>query len=68
VASFDAAIAKQFKLTGRLRFELKGELLNAFNAVFFNAGDFDINSTTFGRITGVAVGARVVQISGRFEF
>ena len=68
VTSFDAAIAKQFRLTGRLRFELKGELLNAFNAVFFNAGDFNINSTTFGRITGVAVGARVVQISGRFEF
>jgi hypothetical protein len=68
VTSFDAAIAKQFKITGRLRFELKGELLNAFNAVFFNAGDYDINSTNFGRITGVAVGARVVQISGRFEF
>jgi hypothetical protein len=47
---------------------VKGELLNAFNMVFFNAGDFDINSTTFGRITGVAVGARVVQLSGRFEF
>jgi hypothetical protein len=68
VASFDAAIAKQFKITKRVRFELKGELLNAFNAVFFNAGDYDINSTQFGRITGVAVGARVVQLSGRFEF
>ena len=51
-----------------VRFELKGELLNAFNTVFFNAGDFNINSTTFGRITGVAVGARVVQLSGRFAF
>jgi len=68
VASFDAAISKQFRITTRVRFEIKGELLNAFNVVFFNAGDFDINSTTFGRITGVAVGARVVQISGRFTF
>jgi hypothetical protein len=49
-------------------FEVKGELLNAFNSVFFNAGDYNINSTTFGRITGVAVGARVVQLSGRIEF
>ena len=68
VTSFDAAIAKQFRITNRVRFEVKGELLNAFNAVFFNAGDFSINSTTFGRITGVAVGARVVQLSGRIEF
>ncbi len=68
VTSFDAAVAKQFRITGRLRFELKGELLNAFNTVFFNAGDYDVNSTTFGRITGVAVGARVVQLSGRFSF
>ena len=68
VASFDAAISKQFRITNRVRFEVKGELLNAFNAVFFNAGDFSINSTTFGRITGVAVGARVVQLSGRIEF
>jgi hypothetical protein len=68
VTSFDAAIAKQFRITNRVRFELKGELLNAFNMVYFNAGDFSINSTTFGRITGVSVGARVVQLSGRFEF
>ena len=68
VTSFDAAIAKTFNITSRVRFEVKGELLNAFNMVYFNAGDYDINSTTFGRITGVAVGARVVQLSGRIEF
>jgi len=68
VFTMDAAIAKQFKITNRVRFEIKGELLNAFNSVFFNAGDYNINSTTFGRITGVAVGARVVQLSGRIEF
>jgi hypothetical protein len=68
VFTLDGAIAKQFKITKRVRFEVKGELLNAFNSVFFNAGDYNINSTTFGRITGVAVGARVVQLSGRIEF
>ena len=68
VATVDAAVSKQFRITNRVRFEVKGELLNAFNTVYFNAGDFDINSTTFGRITGVAVGARVVQLSGRIEF
>ena len=68
VFTLDAAVAKQFKITNRVRFEVKGELLNAFNSVYFNAGDFNINSTTFGRITGVAVGARIVQLSGRIEF
>lgn len=68
VFTLDAAIAKRFNLTRRVTFEVKGELLNAFNSVYFNAGDFNINSTTFGRITGVAVGARVVQLSGRIEF
>jgi hypothetical protein len=66
--TMDAAVAKQFKITKRVRFELKGELLNAFNVVTFYAGDFNINSTTFGRLTGVNVGARVIQVSGRFEF
>jgi hypothetical protein len=66
--SLDAAVAKQFRLTSKLRFELKGELLNAFNVVTFFAGDYNINSTTFGRLTGVNVGARVIQVSGRFEF
>ena len=68
VTSFDLALSKQFRITNRVRFEVKGELLNAFNMVFFNAGDYDVNSTTFGRITGVSVGARVVQLSGRFTF
>jgi hypothetical protein len=28
----------------------------------------NINSTTFGRLTAVNVGARVVQLSARFNF
>ena len=28
----------------------------------------DINSTTFGRLTGVNIGSRVVQLSIRYEF
>jgi hypothetical protein len=36
--------------------------------VSFTNGDENINSTTFGQITGVAVGARVMQFSVRFDF
>ena len=48
--------------------ELRGEAFNVSNWTQFYAGDYNINSTTFGRITGTAVGARVVQLQARFEF
>jgi hypothetical protein len=38
------------------------------NSVSFFVADRNINSTTFGRLTGVSVGARVVQLSARFNF
>ncbi|MCX6550251.1 MAG: hypothetical protein NTY02_04440, partial [Acidobacteria bacterium] len=66
--SLDAAISKRFRIYKKTRFEFKAELLNALNTVTFYAGDFNINSTTFGRLTSVNVGARVIQLSGRFEF
>ena len=65
VASFDAAIAKQFTFATASASRSKGELLNVFNSVCFNAGDYDINSTTFGRITGVAVGRAGRAVDGR---
>ena len=44
------------------------EAFNVFNSVSFYSGDFNVNSTTFGRITSTAVGARVVQLTARFTF
>jgi hypothetical protein len=64
----DAALSKRFKIYGRSTFEFKAEAFNVINHPSFFLGDRDINSATFGRLTGVAVGARVVQLSGRFEF
>ena len=64
----DLALSKRFRLYDRYRLEFKGEAFNLFNTPSFFRGDMDINSTTFGRITSVNVGARVVQLSVRFEF
>ncbi len=64
----DAALSKRFKLFGRSTFEVKGEAFNLINHPSFYLGDRDINSATFGRLTGVSVASRVVQLSGRFEF
>ena len=64
----DMALSKMINLPGRYRMELKGEAFNLTNTPSFFRGDIDINSTTFGRLTSVNVGARVVQLSARFEF
>ncbi len=64
----DLALSKRIRITDRHRFELKGEAFNLTNTPSFFRGDMDINSTTFGRLTSVNLGSRVVQLSIRYEF
>jgi hypothetical protein len=64
----DMAVSKRFRISDRYRFEVKGEAFNLTNTPSFFRGDMDVNSTTFGRITSVNVGSRVLQFSGRFDF
>src|SRR4029453_6831856 len=64
----DVALSKRFRFFDRFGFEVKGEGFNVTNTPSFFRGDIDINSTTFGRLTSVNVGARVVQLSVRFDF
>jgi hypothetical protein len=68
VWQINAALSKRFKLVSRSSLLLTAEAFNLTNSVSFYNGDFNINSTTFGRITGVAVGARVVQLTARVDF
>jgi hypothetical protein len=68
-SSADISMLKNFSITERVTFQVRGEAYNFTNTPFFAPGQFiDINSTSFGRITGVAVGARVVQFAGRLSF
>jgi hypothetical protein len=64
----DLALSKRFRITDQHRFEVKGEAFNLTNTPSFFRGDMDINSTTFGRLTAVNIGSRVVQLSVRYEF
>ena len=64
----DLALSKRTRIAGRYNFELKGEAFNVTNSVSFNMSNTDINGTSFGRITGVVVGSRVMQLSARFDF
>ena len=68
IFSIDLALSKRTRIAGRYNLEIKAEAFNLTNSVSFINGDMDINSTTFGQITGVAVGSRVMQLSVRFDF
>jgi hypothetical protein len=68
IFNIDLALSKRTRIAGRYNLELKAEAFNLTNSVSFTNGDENINSTTFGRITGVAVGSRVMQFSVRFDF
>jgi Carboxypeptidase regulatory-like domain len=68
-ANADISMLKNFRITEKTKFQIRGELFNLTNTPFFAPGQFlDINSTSFGRITGTSNGSRVVQFAGRFEF
>jgi len=68
IFNMDLSLAKRTRIAGRYNLELRAEAFNLTNSVSFTNGDEDINSSTFGQITGVAVGARVIQLSARFDF
>jgi hypothetical protein len=72
-SSADVSLLKNFSITERVKFQIRGEAYNFTNTPYFSAGGagvqfIDINNTSFGRITATTVGARVVQFAGRLSF
>lgn len=79
--NWDASLIKNFRILARdqqdVRFQLRIEAFNVTNSTRFRAAAagvaetnstiFNINSTTFGRLTS-ASSPRIVQFVGRFEF
>jgi len=63
----DLGFAKNFNFTERFRFQLRGDLLNAFNHTNFSGLDANIRSANFGKFTGTR-GARVIQLNARLTF
>ena len=68
IFNMDLALSKRTRIASRYNLEIKAEAFNLTNSVSFTNGDENINSATFGQITGVAVGSRVMQLSVRFDF
>ncbi|MDQ3418879.1 MAG: TonB-dependent receptor, partial [Acidobacteriota bacterium] len=68
VFRIDLALSKKTRITDRFNLELKGEAFNLTNTTNFFTGDLNINSPTFGRLTDVTIGSRVIQLSARLNF
>lgn len=67
--NIDFSILKNFQITERVKYQFRLEAFNLLNQVCLNIGQTqDINSTSFGRSTSTATGARVVQFGMRLEF
>ena len=68
VWTINAALSKRTRIVGRTSLELRIEAFNLTNSVSFYTGDFNINSTTFGRITSTGNTSRIVQLTARLDF
>ena len=66
--NLDMGLVKRFSITERQTLEFRGEAFNIPNKAGFVIGDQDINSTNFGRITGVNIGSRFMQFGLYYRF
>ena len=65
----DLALLKNFQMPWEgHRLQLRMEAYNAFNHHVFGLPTANINSPTFGRITGSASAAREIQFAARYDF
>jgi len=75
-ARFDMSAVKRVKINERINFELRGEILNAFNHINFFGVTCASSSDTCGEVTSAYrdvnntqdPGGRMVQIVARFNF
>jgi hypothetical protein len=65
---WDLSVSKNFSFTETIKFQLRGEFINAFNTPIFNNPNLDPRSANFGQITSQANLARNVQIGLKLIF
>ncbi len=64
---FDMALQKQTRLTEGTTFTIRADAVNVLNRPIWDNPNVDLNSSSFGRITG-AQGARTITINARIDF
>lgn len=66
--TLDLAVARDFVLAERLRFQFRGEFFNALNHTNLGTPDRFVNTPQFGTITEATTPGREVQLSARLSF
>jgi len=64
----DFALAREFALAERARFQFRAEFFNAMNHVNLGTPDRFVNTPQFGTITEAATPGREIQLSARISF
>ncbi|HEY4378833.1 MAG TPA: TonB-dependent receptor [Acidobacteriaceae bacterium] len=66
--NFDLSATKDIPIFEAVHINLQGIFLNAFNHPEWNGGNFNTQSATFGTTSGLAQGARRVELRGNITF
>lgn len=66
--TLDVALHREFALTERVRFQVRGELFNALNHTNLGTPNRFVNTPQFGTITEAATPGREVQLGARISF
>jgi Carboxypeptidase regulatory-like domain len=66
--TLDFAVAREFSLAERTRFQFRAEFFNALNHVNLGTPDRFVNTPQFGTITEAATPGRQIQLSARLSF
>jgi len=66
--TMDLALAREFTVTERTRFQFRAEFFNALNKVNLGTPNRFVNTPQFGTITEAATPGREIQLSARISF
>lgn len=72
LTDFDASVAKDFRITERMRFQFRSDFYNLSNTPYFGKPDRTVGSATFGAVTGLARGGgattRIIDFALKLVF
>jgi hypothetical protein len=66
--TFDLALAREFAVFERMKFQFRGEFFNALNHTNLGTPDRFVNTPQFGTITQSTTPGRQIQLSARLSF
>ena len=66
--TLDLALVREFVITERMKFQIRGEFFNALNHVNLGTPNRFVNTPQFGTITEASTPGREVQLGARISF